>query len=69
MQLESLGSGDGGAVAVTARVAFRSTQAAGMGPKGSENETCTRWQVTYSLSEPGTHQYRIVRGSGTHQSC
>lgn len=69
VQLESLGSGDGGAVAVTARVAFRSTQAAGMGPKGSENETCTRWQVTYSLSEPGTHQYRIVRGSGTHQSC
>ncbi|MFI1917253.1 hypothetical protein [Nocardia sp. NPDC020380] len=35
--------------ATTVRVTFQSTQAAGMGPSGSEWETCTNWDLLYTL--------------------
>jgi hypothetical protein len=54
---------------VRAGVTFRSTQAPGFGPPGSENETCTIWMVTYTLtqSEPGV--FRIFRSEAQHQPC
>ncbi|MGW5224404.1 hypothetical protein ACWEP5_05505 [Nocardia niigatensis] len=39
--------------ATSARVTFQSTQAAGMGPRGQEWETCTNWDLSYTLSWSG----------------
>jgi hypothetical protein len=62
-RLLSLGDG-------TARVSFVSHQQAGYGPKGHENETCTRWDVTYALRSPAAHEYRIFRAaSATNARC
>ncbi|WP_344616252.1 hypothetical protein [Dactylosporangium salmoneum] len=47
-----------------ARVTFRSRQDPGKGPKGRESETCTRWDVTYSLTQPGGGEYRIWGSTG-----
>ncbi|WP_432840689.1 hypothetical protein [Dactylosporangium sp. CA-092794] len=57
--LLSLGPDGTGKGALQARVTFRSHQVAGKGPKGRESETCTRWDVTYSLTQPGGGEYRI----------
>ncbi|MEU7868891.1 hypothetical protein [Dactylosporangium sp. NPDC049140] len=56
--LLALGSDPTGHGSLQARVTFRSQQQAGKGPKGRESETCTRWDVTYSLTQPGG-EYRI----------
>ncbi|WP_432989059.1 hypothetical protein [Dactylosporangium sp. CA-233914] len=55
--LLALGPDPTGKGILQARVTFRSQQGAGKGPKGREQETCTRWDVTYSLTKPG--DYRI----------
>ncbi|WP_433608083.1 hypothetical protein ACQP2P_34505 [Dactylosporangium sp. CA-139114] len=56
--LLSLGSDPTGKGILQAHVTFRSRQQAGKGPKGRESETCTRWDVTYSITQPGG-EYRI----------
>ncbi|MER7273010.1 hypothetical protein ABT369_01000 [Dactylosporangium sp. NPDC000244] len=56
--LLSLGSDPTGKGLLQAHVTFRSQQQAGKGPKGRESETCTRWDVTYSITQPGG-EYRI----------
>jgi hypothetical protein len=64
----SLGPGTA-PVAVVAQVTFRSMQAQGYGPASNPNETCTVWTISYSLTEPAPGRYRILRGSGQHQTC
>ncbi|WP_433218819.1 hypothetical protein ACQP00_13510 [Dactylosporangium sp. CS-047395] len=56
--LLALGPDGSGKGVLQARVTFRSQQQAGKGPKGRESETCTRWDVTYSITRPGG-EYRI----------
>jgi hypothetical protein len=55
--------------AVTAQATFRSTQSPGYGPKGSEQETCTLWNINFTLSEPTPSEYRILKTNGEHSSC
>jgi hypothetical protein len=58
-----------GGARVLARITFRSRQDAGFGPKDNVNETCTRWDDTYSLSGDATG-YRIYKkAKGTHAPC
>ncbi|MGI5243424.1 hypothetical protein [Dactylosporangium sp. CA-139066] len=57
--LLTLGPDSSGKGLLQARVTFRSHQDAGKGPKGRESETCTRWDVTYSITKPGGGDYRI----------
>jgi hypothetical protein len=57
--LLALGPDPTGKGTLQARVTFRSQQGAGKGPKGRESETCTRWDVTYSVTQPGGGDYRI----------
>jgi hypothetical protein len=60
----------GQAAPVQARVRFVSHQQAGYGPKARPNETCTRWDVTYRLTSPADHQYRIfAAAAATNQPC
>ncbi|BCB91512.1 hypothetical protein Psuf_088250 [Phytohabitans suffuscus] len=60
--------GDGGTV--LARIAFRSQQDPGYGPKGRERETCTRWDVTYALSTAADGRYLILRATvAASQPC
>ena len=54
---------------VRAEVHFRSTQAAGQGPRGRTGETCTRWAVDYALSDYAGSGYGIVRGDAEHAPC
>jgi hypothetical protein len=55
---------------VQARVRFVSRQQPGYGPKARPNETCTRWDVTYRLTSPAEHQYRIFdAASAANQPC
>lgn len=68
IRLAALGTGTAPA-ALTAQVTFRSNQAAGYGPASNPNETCTIWTLTYSLTQPAPGTYRILRGSGQHQTC
>ncbi|WP_433059784.1 hypothetical protein [Dactylosporangium sp. CS-033363] len=56
--LLALGPDGSGKGLLQARVTFRSQQQSGKGPKGRESETCTRWDVTYSITRPGG-EYRI----------
>jgi hypothetical protein len=51
-----------------AEVTFRSDQDPGDGPKGRTAETCTRWDIDYTLSSAGG-TYRILRGEATSQPC
>lgn len=67
--LYSLATDTTGAGALRAGVRFVSSQAPGYGPQGSENETCTRWNLTYTLTERTSGEYRILRAAGSHSSC
>jgi hypothetical protein len=68
--LLSVGPDSTGRGVLQARVTFQSTQGAGYGPKGSENETCTRWDITYVLSRPGGSAYQILSAAtATHAPC
>lgn len=49
----------GGGV-LDARVTFVSHQSAGFGPSAHPNQTCTRWDITYVLSQSGS-SYLIFR--------
>ncbi|GAA0950706.1 hypothetical protein [Virgisporangium aurantiacum] len=55
--------------AVTARVTFTSEQAPGYGPRGREQETCTNWDLTYTLTAGGPRAYRILRSTATSSAC
>jgi hypothetical protein len=68
--LRRLAQDNTGKGVLQAQVTFQSNQSAGFGPKGSENETCTRWDVTYILTQPSGTRYRIF-GSTTaiHTPC
>ena len=68
--LRRLAQDNTGKGVLQAQVTFQSNQSAGFGPKGSENETCTRWDVTYILTQPSGPRYRIF-GSTTaiHTPC
>jgi hypothetical protein len=68
--LLTLGPDSSGKGLLQARVTFRSHQDAGKGPKGRESETCTRWDVTYSLTRPGGGDYRIWGStSAANRAC
>ena len=58
--LVGLGADPTGRGAVQARVLFTSRQAAGYGPPDDPNETCTRWDITYVLTDDPTAGYRIL---------
>ncbi|GAB3981450.1 hypothetical protein V1634_06290 [Plantactinospora veratri] len=54
---------------VRARVTFTSNQAAGYGPKGRPDETCTRWDLTVQLTRQGGG-YRLLRPTAAkHRPC
>jgi hypothetical protein len=59
-------AGDG--VALTARVTFVSHQAAGYGPARNPDETCTDWDVTYSLTDAAGGGYLILRSSANRSA-
>ena len=46
--------------AATAQLTFQSTQAAGYGPAGDTDETCTDWNLTYTLSQSSSGSYLIL---------
>jgi hypothetical protein len=58
---------DGGNDTILARVAFQSAQSPGDGPKGRSGETCTAWNVTYTVST--TSGYRILGSRGQSRPC
>jgi hypothetical protein len=63
-------TGDAQAAQILARVRFTSHQQPGYGPKARRNETCTRWDVTYQLTSPAEHQYRVFgAASAANQPC
>ncbi|MFJ4651178.1 hypothetical protein ACIP5Y_07875 [Nocardia sp. NPDC088792] len=49
IEVIGINPGDASLTATTVRVTFQSTQAAGMGPSGQEWETCTNWDLLYTL--------------------
>jgi hypothetical protein len=53
---------------VSAELSFRSHQDPGYGPKGSTNETCTRWTMHYTLAD-GDGGLLIQSVDAHHQSC
>jgi hypothetical protein len=60
--LDDLGHGR-----LSAEVTFRSNQKAGDGPKGRPAETCTQWDIVYTLSHRDV--YRIRKSDATSQPC
>ncbi len=61
---------DGGSEgSVAAYVTFRSTQSPGYGPADDTQETCTRWSLTFTLTEATAHQYKIVNSRGSDSRC
>jgi hypothetical protein len=52
------------------RVTFRSEQQPGFGPRGREQERCTRWDVTHEMSVSPPDIYRILRSTdGANAPC
>jgi hypothetical protein len=66
--LRSVGPDPSGKGVLAARVTFRSNQQAGYGPKDRPDETCTRWDVTYTISRPDG-VYKIFAGKATNSPC
>jgi hypothetical protein len=58
--------GEGSAMAW---VTFQSTQDPGYGPSGSEDQTCTRWDMRYTLSEPTPGQFLLLSTGAQHTPC
>jgi hypothetical protein len=52
---------------LSAEVTFRSRQKAGDGPRGRPAETCTRWDIVYTLSHHSA--YRIRKSDAKSQPC
>jgi hypothetical protein len=67
--LQTVGDAPGQAGAVAARVTFQSQQSPGYGPKGREQETCTAWDATYTLTQSTSGSYRILRSTATSAAC
>ena len=68
IMLRSIGPDSSGRGVLVARVTFRSHQQAGYGPRERPNETCTAWDVTYSVSQPGG-TYKIFAGKASNSAC
>jgi hypothetical protein len=68
IMLRGIGPDTSGKGVLAARVTFRSNQQAGYGPKERPNETCTAWDVTYTISRPGG-AYKIFAGKATNAPC
>jgi len=66
--LRGIGPDSSGRGVLAARVTFRSNQQAGYGPRERPNETCTAWDVTYSVSQPGGGD-KIFAGKATNAPC
>jgi hypothetical protein len=62
VRLVGIGPPTGNGAALTARVTFVSHQAAGYGPARNPDETCTDWDITYSLTN-GAGGYLILSSS------
>ena len=58
----------GPATATTADVTLTSSQQAGYGPSGNEDQTCTDWTLTYTLSYING-SYLIYDSKGTYAGC
>jgi hypothetical protein len=56
-------------VAVFAVTRFRTSQPAGLGPARNPYETCTRWLMTYAITDRPQAGYRILRGDGSSEPC
>jgi hypothetical protein len=66
--LRSIGPDPTGRGVLAARLTFRSNQQAGYGPRERTDETCTMWDVTYTITQPGG-AYKILAGSATNSPC
>jgi hypothetical protein len=55
--------------ATTAEITFESTQAAGYGPSGARDQTCTQWTLTYQLTYSDAAGYRILTSKGSSTGC
>lgn len=70
VRLLSLEPSDPSSAVTDAGVTFRSTQAAGAGPPGASDETCTDWSLTYALTQAANGDYLIDNTpSASHQGC
>ena len=58
----------GGGTVTKAEVTFQSTQDPGYGPAANPNQTCTKWDLTYTLTQP-SGSYLIYGDSGTNTGC
>lgn len=54
---------------LVANVSFQSSQEPGYGPRGRESETCTRWDVAYTLTETAPGEWLINRSRGSSTPC
>ncbi|MEV6846229.1 hypothetical protein AB0M88_22690, partial [Actinoplanes sp. NPDC051411] len=52
---------------LAAEVTFQSNQKAGDGPEDRPDETCTQWDIIYTLSHDKA--YRILKSDATSQPC
>ena len=68
MTLINMTPADGSTVQ-SAEVQFTSRQQAGYGPKDDTSETCTNWDVTYTLSQSSSGNYLIYNVSGSTDSA
>ncbi|MBR7827933.1 hypothetical protein KDK95_16570 [Actinospica sp. MGRD01-02] len=50
----------GSGAAATAQLTFQSHQSPGYGPQGNTDETCTDWNLTYTLSQSSAGVYLIL---------
>jgi eukaryotic-like serine/threonine-protein kinase len=66
--LQSL-SPSGPGPASSAQITFQSTQDAGYGPPGDENQTCTDWTLTYTLTYTDAGGYLIYSSNGSSAGC
>jgi hypothetical protein len=54
---------------LAAEVTFRSRQRAGDGPRGRTGETCTRWDIVYTISAATEATYQIRKSRATSSPC
>jgi hypothetical protein len=67
--LHSVATDPTGQGSVVADTTFTSAQAPGYGPAGSEQETCTDWNLTTMLTEPVPGEFLILESTGSHSPC
>jgi hypothetical protein len=54
---------------LAAQVTFRSTQKPGDGPRGRSGETCTQWDIVYTISATSIPTYKIRKSRATSRPC